>query len=131
MVLSLTNYKDIGLFYKPEKPLKVCESLLGVFSFRHLYIMKNTSSFLQFNNTNVLFTSVEGVTYVAIKPICKALNVVYAGQLKSLKNDPFLGPALYLSSIQVGNLQAREYTCIPEKYVYGWIFSIKSDKPEL
>ena len=93
--------------------------------------MKNTSSFLQFNNTNVLFTSVEGVTYVAIKPICKALNVVYAGQLKSLKNDPFLGPALYLSSIQVGNLQAREYTCIPEKYVYGWIFSIKSDKPEL
>ena len=49
--------------------------------------MKNTSSFLQFNNTNVLFTSVEGVTYVAIKPICKALNVDYSAQLLKLKNE--------------------------------------------
>jgi hypothetical protein len=29
----------------------------------------NSSSFLQFNNTNVLFTNVDGITYVAIKPI--------------------------------------------------------------
>ena len=88
------------------------------------------SNFLQFNNTNVLFTSVDGVTYVAIRPICQALNLVYAGQLKTLKKDPILGPALYLGTIQVPNLQARQYTCVPEKYVYGWLFSIKSDKPE-
>jgi hypothetical protein len=91
---------------------------------------QSISNFLQFNNTNVLFTSVDGETYVAIRPICQALNLVYAGQLKTLKNDPILGPALYLRTIQVPNLQARQYTCIPEKYVYGWLFSIKSDKPE-
>lgn len=109
----------------------MCESLLGVFSFRHFYIMKNTSSFLQFNNTNVLFTSVEGVTYVAIKPICKALNVDYSAQLLRLKNDALLGAEYVVQHIQVGTLQGRKYTCIPEKYIYGWIFSINSDSKEL
>jgi hypothetical protein len=30
-----------------------------------------------------------------------------------------------------GDTQPRKYVCIPEKYVYGWIFSIKSDSEEL
>lgn len=92
---------------------------------------KSIENFLQFNNTNILFTRVDGVVYIAIKPICTALNVVYTGQLKSLKKDPILGPALYLCTIQVPNSQTREYTCIPEHFVYGWIFSIKSEKPDL
>lgn len=94
-------------------------------------VSENSSKLLQFNNTNILFTNEEGVTYVAIKPICQALNVVYAGQLKSLKNNKIVAPELYLCTIQVGDLQSRKYTCIPEKYVYGWIFSINSDKEEL
>ena len=93
--------------------------------------MKNTSSFLQFNNTNVLFTSVEGVTYVAIKPICSALNVNYSAQLLRIKNDALLGSEYVVQHIQVANLQGRKYTCIPEKYIYGWIFSINSDSKEL
>jgi hypothetical protein len=93
--------------------------------------MKNSSNFLQFNNTNLLFTDVDGVTYVAIRPICEALKVVYTGQLKKLKKDPIMAPALYLGTIQVGSFQARKYTCVPEKYVYGWIFSINSDSKEL
>ena len=94
-------------------------------------VSKSIQNFLQFNNTNILFTKHDGITYIAIKPICIALNIVYAGQYKSLKKDPILGPALYLCTIQPPNSQAREYTCIPEYLVYGWIFSIKSDKKEL
>jgi hypothetical protein len=109
----------------------MCGSILGDFFLYYSIMKTNSSSFLQFNNTNVLFTNVNGMTYIAVKPICQALNVVYAGQLKMLKSDPFLAPALYLGTIQVGDFQAREYTCISEKYVYGWIFSIKSPKPEL
>jgi len=91
----------------------------------------NSSNFLQFNNTNVLFTTVDGTTYVAIKPICSALNVDYSAQLKVVKSDPILAPEYVIQHIQVPNLQGRKYTCIPEKYIYGWIFSIKSDSPEL
>ncbi|MBN8565220.1 MAG: hypothetical protein J0M25_00610 [Flavobacteriales bacterium] len=88
------------------------------------------SNFLQFNNTNVLFTTVDGVTYVAIKPICQALNVDYSAQLLRVKNDPLLGSEYGVYHIQVGNLQGRKYTCISEKYIYGWIFSINSTSPE-
>ncbi|WP_396153698.1 phage antirepressor N-terminal domain-containing protein [Flavobacterium sp.] len=91
---------------------------------------QSISNFLQFNNTNVLFTSVDGVTYVAIKPICQALNVDYSGQLMRVKNDPLLGSEYGVYHIQVGNLQGRKYTCISEKYIYGWIFSINSTSPE-
>lgn len=91
----------------------------------------NSSNFLQFNNTNILFTSVEGITYVAIKPICQALNVDYSAQLKVVKNDPILAPEYVIQPIQIPNFQGRNYTCIPEKYIYGWIFSIKSDSTEL
>jgi hypothetical protein len=91
----------------------------------------NSSNFLQFNNTIVLFTNVDGVTYVAIKPICQALNVDYAGQFKAIKRDQILGSEWYVHTIQVPNSQGRKYTCIPEKYIYGWIFSIVSESPEL
>lgn len=93
--------------------------------------MKDSSKFLQFNNTNVLFTTVEGTTYVAVKPICQALNVDYAGQLKAIKRDQIMGSEWYIHTIQVGDFQGRKYTCVPEKYVYGWIFSINSDSKEL
>lgn len=93
--------------------------------------MKDSSKFLQFNNTNVLFTTVEGITYVAVKPICQALNVNFSAQLLRIKNDGLLGAEYVVHHIQVGDLQGRKYTCIPEKYVYGWIFSINSESNEL
>lgn len=30
-----------------------------------------------------------------------------------------------------GDNQVREYICLPEEYVYGYVFSIRSDSPEL
>jgi hypothetical protein len=91
---------------------------------------QSISNFLQFNNTNVLFTSVDGVTYVAIKPICQALNIDYSAQLLRVKNDPLLGSEYGVYHIQVPNMQGRKYTCIPEKFIYGWLFSINSNNPE-
>lgn len=77
--------------------------------------------------------------FVALRPICDALNVVYTGQLKRIKNDVILGPALYKCTMQAPSFseksepvfQRREMLCLPEKYIYGWIFSINSDKEEL
>ena len=30
-----------------------------------------------------------------------------------------------------GIIQVRKLTCIPEKYIYGWIFSLKSDNTDI
>lgn len=51
--------------------------------------MNTHHNFLEFNGKNILFKSENGVYWVAVKPICEALNVVYTGQLKRLKNHHF------------------------------------------
>lgn len=33
--------------------------------------------------------------------------------------------------MQVPGDQARNMICLPEEYIYGWLFSINSDSPEL
>lgn len=96
--------------------------------------MNKHEKFLRFNGKNIFFQNIKGQYYIAVKPICEALNVVYTGQVKKLKNHPILGPALYICTMQVpgkGGIQSRKLTCISEKFVYGWLFSINSDKPEL
>jgi len=88
-------------------------------------------NFLEFNGKTILFIDTNGVYWIAIKSICDALEVDYIQQFKNLKNDPILGPALCKHTIQPPFDQPRNMVCIPEKYVYGWIFQIRSDSPAL
>lgn len=95
---------------------------------------KSMNKFLEFNGRTIYFLSVDGTYWIAIKPICEALDVDYIQQYKNLKVDEIIGPALCVHTIQVsknGLIQGRKMTCIPEKYVYGWLFSIRSESKEL
>jgi hypothetical protein len=93
--------------------------------------MQKIKKFLEFNGKTILFLSVNGTYYIAIKPICEAIVVDYIQQFKNTKEDPILGPALCKYTIQVPGSQRREFVCLPEQYIYGWIFSIKSESTEL
>jgi hypothetical protein len=96
--------------------------------------MKNQQKFLDFNGKNIVFLSVDGTYWIALKPICEALNIEYTRSFKNAKTDPILGPALAVQPMQVsknGKSQVRNVTCIPEEFVYGWIFSINSESEEL
>ncbi len=100
------------------------------------YIIMNThQKFLQFNGKTIFFQSYDGNFWIAIKPICEVLNVNYNRQLLTLKSDEFLGSAYSLQDMQVqsdnGIWQTRKMVCLPEKYIYGWIFSLQSNSPEL
>ena len=89
------------------------------------------TNFLEFKAKTLLFMAVDGTTYVALKPVCEAIGVDYVAQYKNVKEDPILGPALSNQTMQVPGDQARSLACLPEMYVYGWIFSIKSASKEL
>lgn len=96
--------------------------------------MRQHSKFLEFNGKNIIFINVEGVYWIAIRPICEALNVNARRSIDNIKKDPILGPAGTVQYVQVENngiIQGRKMTCIPEQYIYGWIFSLRSDSPEL
>ena len=87
---------------------------------------QDVANFLEFKGKNLLFTTINGTTYVAIKPVCEAVNVDYTQQFKNINADSILGPVLCKHTMQVPGEQVRNYACLPERYVYGWIFSIKS-----
>ena len=88
-------------------------------------------NFLEFKGKSLLFTAVNGITYIAIKPVCEAIRVDYIQQFKNINDDPILGPALCKYTMQVPGDQVRNYACLPEKYIYGWVFSIKSKSKDL
>lgn len=96
--------------------------------------MNSHERFLNFNGKNIVFVEENGKYWIALKSICEALEVDYIRSFKNAKNDPILGSVLSEQTIQVsknGKKQGRKMTCIPEEFVYGWIFSLRSDSPQL
>lgn len=92
---------------------------------------KSIAEFLQFNGRNIYFQSENGITYIAIKPICESLNVDYSAQLKNIKEDETLNPTMVIQTIVAADGKMRKMSCLPEFFIYGWIFSIQSTSIEL
>ncbi len=90
-----------------------------------------TKKYLEFNGKNIFFISKDGQYWIAVKPICEALNVNYNRQFQNIKNDKILGSAFAILQMQVGNDQNRNWLCLPEFYIYGWLFQIKSSSEAL
>jgi hypothetical protein len=96
--------------------------------------MEQHQKFLEFNGKTIVFLSKEGIYWIPLKPICEALNIEYTRSFKNVKNDPILGSELAIQPMQVsknGKTQVRNVTCIPEQFIYGWIFSLRSESKEL
>lgn len=93
--------------------------------------MNNNNQILEFNDTEISTAYVNGQYWVAIKPLCKALNLDYSRQATNLRNDQILDQ-LCAKQHTVGlDGKERQMTCLPEKFIYGWLFSIRSDSPVL
>lgn len=96
--------------------------------------MKTHQKFLDFNGRNIVFLNVDGTYWIALKPILEVLNMDADRAIKTTKKDPFLGTYTSLQTVQVehnGIIQGRNMTCLPEKYIYGWICFLRSDGEEL
>jgi hypothetical protein len=89
-------------------------------------------NYIEINGKNVCFFKKKGVYWIIVKSVCEALNVNFNRQKQNIYSDPILGSAVANQQQQIpGDDQKRAYVCLPEEYVYGWIFSIRSDSPEL
>ncbi len=94
--------------------------------------MKNeVKKFLEFNGKTIFFVSVDGQYWIAIKPICEALKIDYINQFKNLKEDKILSQLLSEQTIVAADRKLRKMVCLPEFFIYGWIFSIQSQSEEL
>lgn len=87
--------------------------------------------FLEFNGKTIFFVKNDGQYLVAIKPICEALDVDYRTQALKMKNDELLSQLCRDAYIVAADGKQRKMTCLPERYVYGWIFGIQSPSKKL
>lgn len=86
---------------------------------------------LDFNGKLIGVAHVEGKNWVAVKPICEALNVNYERQRQNIHNSPILGELPAIQQVVAADGVPREMLCLEEKYIYGWLFSLNSSSPEL
>lgn len=96
--------------------------------------MKKHEKFLEFNNNKIFFLNADGVYWIALKPILDALNLDERRYLQKTRRDHFFSTCVDNMTMQVENngiIQGRTMTCLPEKYIYGWICTLNSDSKEL
>ena len=91
----------------------------------------STKNFLEFNGNHLYTLSNDGIIYIALKPICAALKVDWQAAHKKLISDEMLAPVSSIQTMQINDDQMRKYVCLPERYVYGWLFSLNSASEEL
>lgn len=90
-----------------------------------------TNKFLEFNGRTIFFVAADGQYWIALKPICEALGVDFERQRKNLHNDEILSQLPSEQTVVAADGKLRKMLCLPEFYVYGWIFQIQSSSPEL
>ena len=89
-------------------------------------------NFIEFNGKKIWYFRENGEIFIIVSSVCEALNVDYEHQRRFINDDPILGSAPCIYTVQVpGDTQKRKHFCIPEEYVYGWILQIRSDSPAL
>ena len=72
------------------------------------------------------------VWWIPIQPICKYLNIDYETELFRLMEITTLYKH---SSVQTfldeNNKNPYKCVCLPEKYIYTWLYLLESDNPDL
>ena len=88
--------------------------------------MKSKGELLEFKGQTISYTLVGGVVYIAIRPICNALGLNVDRQIKIIKRDPILGDAYTVASTRDAENRIQKMAVLPEQYLYGWLFGVKS-----
>ena len=88
-------------------------------------------NFLSFNEKTIYFKEVGNEYWIAIKPICEALNVDYIRAYKNISEDENLSQLLSEQTMVGADNKNRKMVCLPEKYIYGWLFSLRSKSEAL
>lgn len=86
---------------------------------------------LDFEGKNISIVYADNNWWIPVKPICDVLKIEYTRTFKNLKEDEILSQLLAEQPTTGADGKTYKMLCVPEKYVYGWLFSIRSDSPEL
>jgi hypothetical protein len=89
---------------------------------------KNTPVRVEFAGAVLDGLLVKGVAYVALRPIVEGIGLDFGSQLKRVKKDEVLNSVVVELTTTGADGKQYEMTCIPEKYLQGWLFKIEANK---
>ena len=82
---------------------------------------------LTINGKEILFSKIDNQYWIALKPISDAFGSDWVRQFKNVKKHKTLSQLLSNTTMVGADNRKREMVALPEKYIYGWIFSINSN----
>ena len=72
------------------------------------------------------------VWWIPIEPICKHLNIDYETELFRLMENPTLYKHSSVQSFNDGDKKNfLKCVCLPERYIYSWLYLLDSDNTDL
>jgi len=87
--------------------------------------------FFEFEGKSIHFLAEDGQHWIALKPICEVLGVDYSNEIKKIQESEFLSEHSSEHTIVSVDGEVQKMICLPEWILYGWLFKIESDDPEL
>lgn len=93
--------------------------------------MKNIEKFLEFNGKQIVMLARDGMSWIAIEPICEALGVDYSSQIRKIEESDELTGYSSVQTMADTNGKLLKMICLPEWIISKWIFQIESNNSVL
>lgn len=90
--------------------------------------MPNSLIQVPFQGAAVACVLVDGVPYVAMRPLCDAMEIAWTHQLQAIKKDPVLSSVV--TEMVTTGADGKQYRmlCLPLDYLNGWLFKIDAGR---
>ncbi len=89
----------------------------------------NDVAIIDFHGDGIPTMLIDGKPHVFLKPLCAAIGIDWAGQLRRVKNHPVLETCMVFKSIQIpGDDQAREHALFPVSHLDGFLITINASR---
>ena len=88
---------------------------------------------VQFNGATLVTTLIDGVPYVALRPICESIGVDWKAQHSRIKRHPVLNSVVVITTTTGADGKQYEMVMLPLNKLNGWLFGVTVSriKPEL
>lgn len=90
--------------------------------------MPNSLIQVPFQGATVACAIIDGVPYVAMRPLCDALEVTWPRQMRAIKADPVLSSTVAEMATVGADGKTRSMLCLPLDYLNGWLFKIDAGR---
>ena len=90
--------------------------------------MPNTLVQVAFHDAQVVCVMHDGKPFVALRPLCDALEIAWEAQFRAIKKDPVLASTVDDLSTVGADGKSRSMLCLPLDYLNGWLFKIDAGR---